>query len=180
MVLCFQRAGRASHEPSPRADRPDPGRRVARATFPESTAIMRLRDAFGGLYEDVDFAALYPAQGQPGLAPWRLALVTVFQFLEQLSDRQAADAVRAWIDWKYALGLEPTDPGFHFSVLTEFRAQVRTKIECSSRRIDVRKLLLILLLIGVQAAVAQSNPLPPTAVTVSLSNFSFTPETIYL
>src|SRR5512134_4135427 len=124
MVLCFQRAGRASHEPSPRADRPDPGRRVARATFPKSTAIMRLRDAFGGLYEDVDFAALYPAQGQPGLAPWRLALVTVFQFLEQLSDRQAADAVRARIDWKYALGLELTDPGFHFSVLTEFRARL--------------------------------------------------------
>jgi transposase len=51
-------------------------------------------------------------------------LVTVFQFLEHLSDRQAADAVRARIDWKYALGLELTDPGFHFSVLTEFRARL--------------------------------------------------------
>jgi transposase len=51
-------------------------------------------------------------------------LVTVLQFLEHLSDRQAADAVRARIDWKYALGLELTDPGFHFSILTEFRARL--------------------------------------------------------
>ena len=58
------------------------------------------------------------------MTPWRLALVTVFQFLEHLSDRQAADAVRARIDWKYALGLELTDPGFHFSVLGEFRARL--------------------------------------------------------
>ena len=58
------------------------------------------------------------------LGAWRLALVTVFQFLEHLSDRQAADAVRARIDWKYALGLELTDPGFHFSVLAEFRARL--------------------------------------------------------
>ncbi|WP_145963875.1 transposase, partial [Bradyrhizobium algeriense] len=63
-------------------------------------------------------------RGQPALAPWRLALITIFQFLEHLSDRQAADSVRARIDWKYALGLELTDPGFHFSVLTEFRARL--------------------------------------------------------
>src|ERR671927_1950820 len=98
--------------------------RVARAAFPRGTVITRLRDEFTSLYEDADFRTLYPARGQPGLTPWRLALVTVFQFLEHLSDRQAADAVRARIDWKYALGLELTDPGFHFSVLTEFRARL--------------------------------------------------------
>ena len=98
--------------------------RVARAAFPKGTVVTRLRDEFSALYEDEDFRKLYPARGQPGLAPWRLALVTVFQFLEHLSDRQAADAVRARIDWKYALGLELTDPGFHFSVLTEFRARL--------------------------------------------------------
>jgi transposase len=98
--------------------------RVARAAFPRGTVVTRLRDEFSVLYEDEDFRALYPARGQPGLAPWRLALVTVFQFLEHLSDRQAADAVRARIDWKYALGLELADPGFHFSVLAEFRARL--------------------------------------------------------
>src|SRR3954466_12361944 len=98
--------------------------RVARAAFPKGTVVTRLRDEFDALYQDEDFRALYPARGQPGLTPWRLALVTVFQFLEHLSDRQAADAVRARIDWKYALGLELTDPGFHFSVLGEFRARL--------------------------------------------------------
>jgi len=98
--------------------------RVARAAFPKGTVVTRLRDEFADLYQDEDFRAFYSSRGQPGLAPWRLALVTVFQFLEHLSDRQAADAVRARIDWKYALGLELTDPGFHFSVLTEFRARL--------------------------------------------------------
>jgi len=98
--------------------------RVAALAFPRGTVATRLRDEFAALYRDEDFTALYPKRGQPGLAPWRLALVTVLQFLEHLSDRQAADAVRARIDWKYALGLELTDPGFHFSVLTEFRARL--------------------------------------------------------
>src|SRR3954470_12583394 len=98
--------------------------RVAHAAFPKGTVVMRLRDELGTLFEDEDFRALYPTRGQPGLPPWRLALITVFQFLEHLSDRQAADAVRARIDWKYALGLELTDPGFHFSVLAEFRGRL--------------------------------------------------------
>lgn len=98
--------------------------RVAALAFPRGTVATRLRDEFATLYEDADFAPLYPRRGQPSLPPWRLALVTVLQFLEHLSDRQAADAVRARIDWKYALGLELTDPGFHFSVLTEFRARL--------------------------------------------------------
>lgn len=98
--------------------------RVAGAAFPKGSVVMRLRDEFSALYRDEDFSRFYPRRGQPALAPWRLALVTVFQFLEHLSDRQAADAVRARIDWKYALGLELTDPGFHFSVLTEFRGRL--------------------------------------------------------
>ena len=65
--------------------------------------VMRLRDEFSTLYQDEDFRALYPSKGQPALAPWRLALITVFQFLEHLSDRQAADAVRARIDWNYVV-----------------------------------------------------------------------------
>src|ERR671928_173907 len=113
-----------SLRPEPVGEIPAETARVARAAFPKGTVVTRLRDAFDALYEDEDFRQLYPARGQPGLAPWRLALVTVFQFLEHLGDRQAADAVRARIDWKYALGLELTDPGFHFSVLAEFRARL--------------------------------------------------------
>jgi transposase len=57
-------------------------------------------------------------------APWRLALVTVFQFMERLPDRQAADAVRSRRDWKYALSLELTDPGCDHTVLSEFRSRL--------------------------------------------------------
>jgi transposase len=113
-----------SLHPEPIGEVPVETARVARAAFPKGTVVTRLRDEFSALFEEEDFRALYPARGQPGLPPWRLALVTVFQFLEHLSDRQAADAVRARIDWKYALGLELTDPGFHFSVLAEFRARL--------------------------------------------------------
>src|SRR4051795_12693085 len=113
-----------SLHPEPIGEIPAETARVARAAFPNGTVVTRLRDEFSALYEDEDFRQLYPARGQPGLAPWRLALVTVLQFLEHLSDRQAADAVRARIDWKYALGLELTDPGFHFSALAEFRARL--------------------------------------------------------
>src|SRR4051812_15519641 len=113
-----------SLRPEPIGTIPAETARVARAAFPKGTVVMRLRDEFGALYEDGDFAALYPSRGQSGLPPWRLALVTVLQYLEHLSDRQAADAVRARIDWKYALGLELTDPGFHVSALAEFRARL--------------------------------------------------------
>jgi transposase len=85
---------------------------------------MTMRNELGAIFEDEDFAALFPRRGQPAMAPWRLALVTVMQFAEGLSDRQAADAVRARIDCKYALSLELDDPGFDASVLSEFRARL--------------------------------------------------------
>jgi transposase len=80
-----------------------------------------LRDALGTIVADEDFAPLFPSCGQPGLPPWRLALVTRMQFRETLADRQAAEAVRARIDGKDLLGLELTAPGFDVSVLSEFR-----------------------------------------------------------
>jgi transposase len=76
------------------------------------------------VYTRMTCVDLYSDEGQPGWSPWRLALVTIMQFAENLSDRQAADAVRARLDWKYALSLELTDPGFHYSVLSEFRARL--------------------------------------------------------
>jgi transposase len=110
-----------SLHPSIIAPVPDETARVAHAAFPKGHPSLTLRDALGTIFQDDDFAALFPAWGQPGLPPWRLALVTIMQFRENLADRQAAEAVRARIDWKYLLSLELTDPGVDFSVLSAFR-----------------------------------------------------------
>ncbi|WP_442806797.1 IS1182 family transposase [Streptomyces sp. NBC_01750] len=95
--------------------------RVARAAFPKGSLAIRVRDELGPLFTDVEFADLFPVRGKPAWSPGRLALVLVLQFTEGLTDRQAAEAVRARIDFKYALGLQFGDPGFDFTVLTEFR-----------------------------------------------------------
>ncbi len=98
--------------------------RVARAAYPKGNLYMQMRDVLGSIYTDEDFTNVFPREGQPAEAPWRLALVTVMQFVENLPDRQAADAVRGRIDWKYLLGLDLTNAGFDASVLSEFRARL--------------------------------------------------------
>jgi transposase len=103
---------------------PDETARVAHAVFPRGNVVMQLHDTLGAIYTDEAFADLFPTHGQPALAPWRLALVTVFQCMEGLTDRQAADAVRDRLAWKYALGLERCDPGFDHTVLSEFRSRL--------------------------------------------------------
>jgi len=103
---------------------PDDTARIARAACGTRSPYLILRDRLGNLFTNADFADLYPKRGQPAYAPWRLALVTVLQFREGLSDRQAAEAVRARIDWKYLLALDLTDPGFDRSVLCEFRGRL--------------------------------------------------------
>src|SRR5499433_943293 len=110
-----------SLRPHPLEPVPEETVRVAHAAFPKGHPYLTCRDVLGTIFQDEDFTALFPAWGQPGLPPWRLALVTIMQFRENLADRQAAEAVRARIDWKYFLSLELTDPGFDFSVLSEFR-----------------------------------------------------------
>jgi transposase len=70
-----------------------------------------------------DFLSLFPEREQPGKLPFRLALVTILQFIEGLSDRGEEDAARGRIDWKYLLCLELDDPGFDHSILCEFRAR---------------------------------------------------------
>ncbi|MDF2254294.1 transposase [Streptantibioticus ferralitis] len=83
-----------------------------------------MRDHLDGLWRDQDFADWYPRDCRPGLSPARLATVCVLQFLLGLSDRQAAEAVRYRIDFKYALAMELDDPGFHHSVLADFRERL--------------------------------------------------------
>lgn len=103
---------------------PDDTARVARAAFPKGNPYMRMRDALGPIYTNPEFATLFSPTGQPAEAPAHLALVTIMQFAEGLSDAQAADAVRGRIDWKYALALDLTDDGFDASVLSEFRSRL--------------------------------------------------------
>src|SRR5262245_34703970 len=99
---------------------------IAHRAFPKGNLVMQIRDQFGMLYHNHKFAHLFAAEGHPALAPARLHLVTVRQYIEGLGDRQAADNVRDRISWKYALGLALDDPGFDFSVLCEFRARLLT------------------------------------------------------
>jgi transposase len=100
---------------------PEETGRVARAAFPKGNPYILLRDELGSFFQDGQFSELFGARGRSAKSPAFLALVCALQFAENLSDRQAADAVRARLDWKYFLGLELDDPGFHYSILSEFR-----------------------------------------------------------
>lgn len=103
---------------------PEATAQAARAAFPKGNVYLRMRDELALFYQDEAFAPLFPTRGRPAESPGLLALVTVMQFAEDLTDRQAADAVRGRIDWKYALGLELTDPGFDHTLLSEFRTRL--------------------------------------------------------
>ncbi|NDJ75770.1 MAG: transposase [Chloroflexi bacterium] len=113
-----------SLKPEPITPIPEETIRIAQAAFPKGNMFMWMRDELGTMFTDDQLTDLFSERGQPAWSPWRLALVTIMQFVENLTDRQAADAVRARIDWKYALGLELGDPGFDFSILSEFRGRL--------------------------------------------------------
>lgn len=100
---------------------PEETMRVAREAFPKGNVYMTMRDTLGPLFNDADFAPLFDWRGQEGVSPGLLSMTTVMQYMEGLTDRQAADAVRSRIDWKYALGLPLTHSGFHHSLLSPFR-----------------------------------------------------------
>ncbi|WP_240204832.1 transposase [Streptomyces actuosus] len=85
---------------------------------------MRLRDHLAEVFDDALFTDAFPDRGAPAQSPALLALVTVLQFTENLTDRQAADASRDRLSWKYALGAELSDAGFDFSALSRFRARL--------------------------------------------------------
>ena len=112
--------------PMPIGPIPSETARVAHAAFPKGNRYLHVADELQTLFTDDAFLALFPTHGQPAHPPWQLALVTILQYAEGLSDRQAANAVRGRIDWKYVLRLELTDPGFDASVLSELRTRLIT------------------------------------------------------
>ncbi|HEY2307029.1 MAG TPA: IS1182 family transposase [Streptosporangiaceae bacterium] len=114
-----------SMRPQPWPEVPAETARVAKMAFRNGGSLaIRIRDELGSWYADGDFGAVYPVRGKPGISPAQLALVTVLQFTENLTDRQAAEQVRGRVDWKYCLGLELTDEGFDASVLAGFRERL--------------------------------------------------------
>jgi len=137
-------------QPRPWPEVPEATARVAKAAFRRGGALaIRIRDELGSWYEDADFAVVYPARGKPGLSPAQLAMVTVLQFIEDLTDRQAADAVRGHVDWKYCLGLELEDEGFDASVLPGFRERL---VEGGAERVIFDRLLARLKELGLLGA----------------------------
>jgi transposase len=125
-----------SLKPLPIPPIPEEVVRVAHAVFPRGNVFMQVRDTLGAIYTDEAFTDLFPTHGQPAFAPWRLALVTIFQFMEGLTDRQAAEAVRDRLAWKYALSLDLCDAGFDHTVLSEFRARL-IEGQAEQRLLDV-------------------------------------------
>jgi transposase len=113
-----------SMQPRPWPDVPELTARMARSSSRKGNLAMRIRDELGEVYADARFTAAFGVRGRPGISPGQLMMTSVLQFSENLTDRQAAEAVRDRMTWKYALGLELEDPGFDASVLSEFRSRL--------------------------------------------------------
>lgn len=113
-----------SLKPQPRQGVPEETARIARQVYRKGNIYMAIHDELEGVFSDEDFVEMYAKDGKPGVMAWRLALVSVMQYMEGLSDSQTADAVRSRIDWKYVLELELTDSGFDSSVLCKFRRRL--------------------------------------------------------
>ena len=143
---------------------PDDTRQVAQAAFPKGNLYLQLRDRFGMVYHNQRFAHLFASAGKPALAPARLALVLSLQFIEDLSDQQAADAVRDRISWKYLLGLPLDDPGFDASVLSEFRARLLK---------DDATALLLDAVLGCAVMLVCSRPAASNALTRPMCSLTF-------
>ena len=79
------------------------------------------------LFPDEMFADLFAADGRRSVPPMIVAVVTVLQRLEGLSDREAVDRFTFDVRWKYAAGgLDFDHPGFVHTVLVDFRARLAT------------------------------------------------------
>jgi transposase len=119
-----KRRKKMSLNPQRNMDIPEETVRLIRIVLPKGNIYTRMRDRLGTCFNDEQFKGMYARVGQPGYSPWRLALVSIIQYMEDLSDRQVAEELPVRVDWKYLLGLEVEDPGFHYSVLSEFRDRV--------------------------------------------------------
>lgn len=115
-----------SWKPEPPGPIPEDTARVAKAVFKNGNRYLLLRDTFGDLFHSNDFRHLFHAEGRPAIDPAQLALLTLVQFAENLSDERAVEALRARIDLKYLLALPLEHPGFDASVLCEFRTRLVT------------------------------------------------------
>lgn len=113
-----------SLKPQPPREMPEETARIGNQLLASESPYRLVGEQLYAKYRDEDFVDLYPAEGQPGLSPVDLAFVTAFQYMEDLADRAAAEAVRLRLDWKYALHLPLEDAGFNFSVLSEYRARL--------------------------------------------------------
>lgn len=138
MLIKIEEEKKMSLHPKPIPPIPEDTVRVARAAFRSGNIYLQLRDTLETIYVDEDFADLFSVKGQPAQSPWRLALICIMQYMENLSDRQVAEAVRGRIDWKYVLSLPLEDSGFDYSVLSEFRKRL---IEGGSEELLLNKIL---------------------------------------
>src|SRR5437667_2581351 len=149
-----------SMQPKPWPEVPAVTAQVAKRAFRKQGSLpIRIRDELGSWYADAQFAGAYPVRGKPGLSPAQLAVVTVLQFTGDLTDRQAADAVRGRVDWKYCLGLDLADPGFEFTVLSGFRDRL---LAGGAERVIFDALLARLRELGLVGAGDGSGPIPRT------------------
>jgi len=98
--------------------------RIARSIHPSGNKYMWLRDELDAIYDDEQFLSLYPKNGQLAEQPWRLAIISIIQYMENYTDRQVCEALKDRITFKYALSLELDAPEFHYSVLSEFRSRL--------------------------------------------------------
>src|SRR5262245_32870475 len=154
-----RRRGVLSVDPRDARQVPEMTAQVVRAAFPKGSLCIRIRDALGPLFGDAEFADAFPARGRPAVSPGALALVSVLQYAEGLTDRQAAEQVRARMDWRYLLGLELDDPGFDFTVLSVFRSRLL------AHSLEERVLERVLGHLSARvccARVGGSAPIPPT------------------
>ena len=110
--------------PTPLPPIPSETQRLGQMLYEPENVYRQIGDLFADAFCDEQFAAMYSPLGQPALSPALLSLVSILQYLEHLSDRQALVMVRSRIDWKYALHLPLEAPGFDPSVLCEFRTRL--------------------------------------------------------